>query len=76
MTVTSRTSANLHGFHGGTGEAGQHRANRRPKSQVKVSSAGSVSSGQRRFHPNDIRVFFQSSKRFRGSERCVPDHGH
>jgi hypothetical protein len=76
MTVTSPTSANLHGFRGGPAGAGQNRANQRPKNQVKVRSAGWVSSGQRRFHPNDIWVFFQSSKRFRRSERCVPNHGH
>ena len=55
---------------------GQNRANHRPKSQVKVRSAGSVSPGQRRFHPNDIRVFSQSSKRFRRSGRPAQDHGH
>ena len=73
MTVTS---PNLYGIHEGTGGAAQSRANHRPKSQVKVRSAGSVSPGQRRFHPNDIGVSFQSSKRFRRSERCVTNHGH
>jgi hypothetical protein len=55
---------------------GQNRANHRPKSQVKVRSAGSVSPGQRRFHPNDIRAFSQSSERFRRSERRTQDQGH
>jgi hypothetical protein len=69
------TSPNPHGIHGVTEGAGQNRANRRPKSQVKVRPAGLVSPGQRGFHPDDIRVF-QSSTRFRRSERRAQDHGH